>query len=182
MDYDLKELLHKMGVPDVAETGSVKWHYMDTRDQDVGGFADVRLDNSGRGLTVELRHWKKDFENDEGEIQSRHTESFLLTARRLGDSDLFRITGISFDGTEYNADDAAMIELGCGIFHARAVEINTLMVEQRFKALEKEMDALPSSTEDLKKRFQATLEEKAQEMWGIVVPFQPRKDAPIQRI
>ena len=155
---------------------------MDTRDHDIGGFADVRLEQNGRSLTVELRHWKKNFEDDNGDIKAHHTESFLLTARRIGNSDLFRITELSFDGTQYDPNDVGMIELGCSIFHARAVEINTLMVEQKFKALEKEMAENTEATEHLKKRFQSSLEEKAQEIWGIVVPFQPRKDAPIQRI
>jgi hypothetical protein len=182
MDYDLKELLHKMGVPELTEKNAVKWHYMDTTDQDIGGFADVRLDVYSRFLTVELRHWKKDFKNDDGHIEARHTESFLLKARRLGSSDLFRITELIFDGTEHDPKSSAMVELGCSIFHARAVEINTLMVEQRFKALEKEMNTPICATDRLKKRFQSSLEEKAQQVWGIVVPFQPRKDAPIQRI
>jgi len=183
MDYDLKQLLYKLGAPEALDKDQVRWHYIDASDLEVGGYADIRIEANGRLLTVQLKHTKKNCEDDCGTFHTKREESFFLQARRLGDSQLFRVTDISFDGNDYSSDNTAMIELGCSIFHARAVEINSLMVEQKFN-LATDKDFSNSSAERLRDKLKMMREmsQPKPEMWGIVVPFHPRKGAPIQRI
>lgn len=186
MDYDLIHLLKKLGVPEVAEDGAVRWHYMEASDPEIGGFADARLEARGRILTVELRHMRKFYEDDNGLIHASYTEEFLLKARRLGTSNMYRVMLVAFDGNDYDPADTAMIELGCSIFHSRALEISTIMTERAFGAVSEEYEAggEDDPAEILRKRFEASHSstKNTDESWGVVVPFRPRKDAPLQRI
>ena len=185
MDYDINELLFKMGISELSEKGSLRWHYMDANDPEIGGFADARFEQSGRHLVVELRHTRKDIEDDDGEILERSLETVQLRARRIGESGLFRITKLSFDGVEHPVDSAAMLELCCGIFYARALEISEIMTKQRFHSTEAEAEA---AEERIQKKHERRREktraafQKAEDVMGVIVPFKPRKDAPFQRI
>ena len=185
MDYDINELLFKMGISELSEKGSLRWHYMDASDPEISGFADARFEEGGRRLVIELRHTRKDIVDDEGEVLEHSVESVQIGARRIGNSELFRITKLSFDGTEHPADNAAMLELCCGIFYARALEISEIMTKQRFKA-----DEAPVQTAEdrikakraMRKEATKSVFQKADEVMGVIIPFKPRKDAPVQRI
>ncbi len=168
MDYELSALLNKMGVPDLEERKSMRWTYADDMDPSIHGFAEARLESNGRFLTAELRHHRKDYEDDLGIIHPFHAESFYLQARRIEDSNTFRISLLSFDGRTYDLRQSAMIELGLSLFHGRAVEISTRMVEQKFDLVRDEMKK-PA------KPVKFTV--KASGPAGNVVPFRPRGKA-----
>jgi len=186
MDYDFYELLHKMGIPELSEKDSIRWNYMDASDPSIGGFADARMEADGHYLTVELRHLKKNYEDDNGRIHSQKIDSFTLKARRLGNSELFRISEIEFDGKDYDPNDTAMIELGMGIFYSRAIEINTLMIEQKLKSGTELKKPVENPAENLRSHFKQFMEAPAKATndlaSGVVVQFRPRQGAPIQRV
>lgn len=181
MDYNISTLLTKMGIPELATKKEIKWQYMDMRNEDNGGFAHAEFDAEERFLTISLRHVRTSVSDEIGTIHDRKEETFSLKARRIGDSDTFRITEISFDGEDYAPEDTGMIELGCSIFYARAVEINSIMIDQKFNAALQEQ--CQDRAEKLRSKFENFQEQnKPADIYGIVVPFKPRKGVPIQRI
>lgn len=185
MDYDINALLFKMGIAELREAQQLRWHYIDGSDPDVNGLAEARFENNKRTLVVNLYHNRKNIEDDDGGFIEHSLETVQLSARRIGDSDLFRIIKIAFDGTEYEADDAAMLELCCSIFYARALDISEIMTKQRFKSAEAQ---LQSAEERLQQKHSQRREnarkafEVSEQMVGVIVPFKPRSDAPLQRI
>lgn len=182
MNYELTALLNKMGVPDLMERKSIRWSYADDLDPSVHGFAEVRLESSDRFLTAELRHHRKNFEDDLGIIHPFHAESFYLQARRVDDSSQFRISLLSFDGRTYDLRQSAMIELGLSLFHGRAVDISTRMVEQKFALVTEEMKKLDTAREPkfamAKKKKQAPAENPASN----VITFRPRDKSGARRL
>lgn len=162
MIYTLNDLLMKMGAPETKERGSIRWHYFDRSAADIGGFAEVRLLDGGSALVAELKHWRQ------GEEEA---ESFYLQARRSGER--YEVTKISFDGADYDHPPKSVIELGLSLFHARALHISILMVEQAFNR----QDILrPVVDENLRltgvpRRLREPFKK---ETWGVVVPFRPR--------
>ncbi len=170
MNYELAALLNKMGVPDLAERQSIKWAYTDALDPGIHGFAEVRLEGNGKFLTAELRHHRKNYEDDLGILHPFHAENFYLQARRIDETDVFRITLLSFDGRTYDLRQSAMIELGLSLFHSRAVEISTKMVEQRFDLVRDEM-----------KRPARQMKQAVTKPMGNVIPFRQRKINPFQK-
>ena len=101
MDYNISTLLTKMGIPELATKKEIKWQYMDMRNEDNGGFAHAEFDAEERFLTVSLRHVRTSVSDEIGTIHDRKEETFSLKARRIGDSDTFRITEINFDGEDF---------------------------------------------------------------------------------
>jgi len=184
MDYDINALLFKLGITELSEKQSMRWHYLDGANPNINGMAEARFENAGHRLIVDLVHARGDIENDEGVIQKQDLQSLRLEARRIGDSEIFRITKIAFDGEDYEADSPAMIELCCGVFYARALEISEIMTKQRFQST----DAAISSAEDrvlnknsMRREVTQKAFETADNLMGVIVPFKPRKDAPLQR-
>lgn len=168
MHYELAALLNKMGVPDLMERKSIRWSYADELDPSIHGFAEARLESGDRFLTAELRHHRKNFEDDLGIIHPFHAESFYLQARRDDDTDTFRISLLSFDGRTYDLRQSAMIELGLSLFHSRAVEISTRMVEQKFSLVTEEMKKPQRPVKFAMAKTQKDV------LAGNIIPFRPR--------
>lgn len=174
MLYTLNDLLVKMGAPETKETGRIRWHYFDKARHEIGGFAEIELLEGGKFLIAELKHLRTDYEDDAGKVHAAYVETFYLHAEKTALH--YRITKIAFDGEEYAQPSKAIIELGLSIFHARALDISILMVEQAFNKqdiLEPIVDENPQFKNipaNVKNAFK-------QEAWGIVVPFRPRQQA-----
>lgn len=157
MTYALTELLAKLGAPEVEETEHVRWTYFKKENTEIGGFAEIRLEDDGRRLVAELRHWKENIEDDDGVLHCALRESFYLHAIGLADHGRFRVTKIAFDGEDYTHPESGIVELGLSIFHSRALEISIKMTEEKFKKKTPEIKSMPVRKD-----------------WGVVVPFQPR--------
>jgi hypothetical protein len=174
MIYTLNDLLMKMGAPEAKEKGQMRWHYFDKTNDEIGGFAEVRLVNGGNGLIAEMKHLRRDYEDDAGEKRGDYTESFYLYAERTGTR--YKVTKVAFDGEEYSHPQKSIIELGLSMFHARALDISILMVEQAFnrqdilRPVVDERFQFRSAPIDIRDSFK-------KEAWGIVVPFRPRQQA-----
>lgn len=130
MIYALKDLLLKMGAPDAAEKGAAEWFYFDKNQNDLLGFAGLRFEAGGERMIAELKHIRENYEDDDGIIHAHHTDHFHMAAERTARPGHYRVTSITFDGTHYDKPTAAIIELGLGIFHAKALDISIAMVEQ----------------------------------------------------
>ena len=172
MMYTLDELLSKMGAPETKEKGQIRWHYFDKKSDSVGGFAEVRILDGGDSLVAEMKHMRPRTDNDEGGSDSLvYTESLYLYARRTGAR--YSVTKVAFDGEEYPHPQRAIIELGLSIFHARALDISILMVEQAFNRQDIVRPVIDerSQLKGVPVRTKAPLEK---ERWGTVVPFRPR--------
>jgi hypothetical protein len=119
-------------------------------------------------------------EKNETATPGLYSETLYLHARRVGGR--YDVTKIAFDGEEYAQPQKPVIELGLSLFHARALDISILMVEQAFN----KQDIMQPSTDNganfkgvparfkderLKKQFE---KEKAVGAWGVVVPFRAR--------
>lgn len=189
MDYSLNDLLAKMGLNELAEQKSLRWHYTDSNNPALGGFAEARLIEDGRYLTVNLAHRLMD---DEDGTEEERLETVQIEARRIGDSDTYRITKLSFDGSDFEADNDAMLQLGTGLFYARALHINEIMVEQRFKtaphSLRHTYTAHSSRIKLDDERFDNRMAHNdthkvssAENLAGVIIPFRPRKDVACQR-
>ena len=179
MIYTLDELLMKMGAPEAKEKGSLRWHYFDRANNETSGFAEIRLIDGGRHLIAELRHLRHDYEDDAGKTHPIYTESFYLHAERSGTR--YKVTKIAFDGEEYSSPQKSIVELGLSIFHARALEISILMVEQVFNKqdiLFPVIDERPQFR-NIPARVKGVLKK---ESWGVVVPFRPRAESQILRV
>jgi hypothetical protein len=172
MIYQLDDLLLKMGAPEVREKNHIEWHYFDKARKDLAGFAEVRLEAGGQRLIAELKHTRENYEDDNGDVHATFTESFYLHAVRTG-KDRYTVVKVAFDGEEYKDPARNIVELGLGIFHARALDISILMVEQTFN----KQDILePAEAPELhfKKAIFSKLEKAQRESFGVVIPFRPR--------
>ena len=172
MMYTLEDLLMKMGAPETKERGHIRWHYFDKKNEDVGGFAEVSLLDGGTILVAEMNQLRRgQIDEDTGAVKQDYNESLYLYARRVGSR--YEVTKVAFDGEEYPHPQKAVIELGLSIFHARALDISILMVEQAFnrqdilRPIIDERSQLKNVPVNLKRPVK-------KEVWGVVVPFRPR--------
>lgn len=185
MMYTLDELLVKMGAPETKEKGQMRWHYFDGAQNEVGGFAEVRLLDNENTLVAEMKQLRH--RDDETADERFYTESLFLHARRAGSR--YEVTKIAFDGEEYSLPQKSIIELGLSIFHARALDISILMIEQAFNRddiLQPVVDETPQY-KNVPVRRKKPVEEQRIPMhdpangqtgnWGVVVPFRPRTPA-----
>jgi hypothetical protein len=131
MDYSLNDLLAKMGLNELTEQKSLRWHYTDSTNAALGGVAEARLDEDGRYLSVNLVHRLMEADMDTDGTEEERLETVQIEARRIGDSQTYRITKLGFDGTDFAADNDAMLQLGTGLFYARALHINEIMIDFR---------------------------------------------------
>lgn len=138
MSYSLTELLAKLGAPEVEETEHVRWSYFKTKNTEIAGFAEIRLEDDGQRLVAELRHWKQDTTGNHDPDTDRAWESFYLHAVRPTPDGRFTVTRLSFDDEDYTYPAKAIVELGASVFHARALEISIQMMEQAFRQQGKE--------------------------------------------
>lgn len=171
MIYTLNELLTKMGAPETKEKGRLGWHYFDKVEQEVAGFAEIRLINGGQALVAELQRQRHNYEDDAGTVHPTYSESFYLHAEKTGGG--YKVTKIAFDGEEYSAPQKPIVELGLSIFHARALEISILMVEQTFN----KQDILTPVVDEQPQFRGVPVHVKnvlKKETWGTVIPFRPR--------
>lgn len=132
MIYELQDLLKKMGAPEVREKGGISWHYFAADKTRIAGAAEIRLQNGGEHLIAELKHIRENVEDDNGINHPVYVDSFFLSAERTARPGHYRIIQIAYDGETYDNPRQAVIELGLGIFHARALDISVRMVEQTF--------------------------------------------------
>lgn len=173
MHMTLEDLLVKLGVPEVLESGTQRWHYTDEKDPDVGGFAEVRLEAKGKQLVAELKHWRKNMLTEDGVCEPM-LQTAHLRATRVGDTDRFSVTEAGFDGSVYRPCPRPMLELTCAIFHARAIDINTRMVNAAFRA---EADAMDHVREEiLAGEMPAPRRSARRSTDGIVIPFQAARE------
>src|SRR5690606_17345010 len=107
----------------VREQKRVHWHYFDKARRDVAGSAEIRLENDDARLVAELRHMRREHADDEGNVHALFTETFTLKASRNADG-LYDVDIISFDDQHYTQAQDHVVELGLGIFHARALDIS----------------------------------------------------------
>ena len=161
-----------MGAPETKEKGQMRWHYFDKANDEVGGFAEVRLLDGGASLVAEMKQLRRGVVDDEtGDTQHTYAESLYLYARRAGMR--YEVTKVAFDGEEYPHPQKSVIELGLSIFHARALDISILMIEQAFNRqdiLHPVVDAR-SQLKNIPINIKSPLKNEA---WGVVVPFRPR--------
>ena len=174
MIYTLNDLLTKMGAPETKEKGHIRWHYFDKMNDEIGGFAEVRLVDGDNVLVAEMKHLHRDYEDDMGAQHRTYEESFYLQAQKVGMH--YKIVKLVLDGEEYLHPQKSIIELGMSIFHSRALDISILMVEQSFNKqdiLRPIIDETPHFANipvNIKSSFK-------KEAWGVVVPFRPRQQA-----
>jgi hypothetical protein len=172
--YRLEDLLRKMGAPEARERKHIEWHYFDKARPDIAGFARVRLEDDGCRLFAELRHGRENYEDDKGELHARFVETFHLEAARAPYSRRFRVIRIAFDGETYEDPPRAVVELGLGVFHARALDISIRMVEESFN--KSDILALPPVEAPASALPQERKEETPRAGFGVVIPF-PRRVA-----
>ncbi len=132
MIYHLRELLKKMGAPDLGDKRRLEWYYFDKARNQLAGFAEIRLEAGGEFLVAELKRYQDNHTDDNGVKHDRFEENFFLYAERTARADHYRVTRLSFDGEDYGHPTKPIIELGLGVFHARALDISIRMVEQTF--------------------------------------------------
>ena len=180
MLYTLDELLIKMGAPEIKEKGQIRWHYFEKMNDEVGGFAEIRLLDDGACLVAEMKQLRLiDIEDlrdgeDPDAAEGAYAESLYLYARRTGTH--YEVTKVAFDGEEYPHPQKSVIELGLSIFHARALDISILMVEQAFNRqdiIRPVIDA-HSQLKNVPANIKSSFKKDA---WGIVVPFRKRAPA-----
>ena len=182
MMYRLDELLQKMGAPEVREKQHIEWHYFDKTKNDLAGFAEIRLEAQGERLVAELKRTRENYEDDQGSVHAQFEETFHLTAERTARPDHYRITRIAFDGDVYDTPGKPIIELGLSVFHARALDISILMVEQAFNKDDILAPQAPSERMDFgfylnKKEIMPPQKLAAKQVASNVVPFRQRKMA-----
>jgi len=175
MIYTLNDLLIKMGAPEVREKNHMHWHYFDKASREIAGFAQICLIDDGHRLIAELQHLRHDYEDDAGRTHPVYNESFYLHAERAGTR--YKVTKIAFDGDEYPHPQKSVIELGLSLFHARALDISILMVEQSFNKQDILHAAISERSPFKNIPLQAKNAFKKEEAWGVVVPFRPRRAA-----
>jgi hypothetical protein len=187
MMYTLEELLTKMGAPEAKEKGQMRWHYFDRASgeskngseaaQEMGGYAEVRLLDGGEALVAEMKQMRNVAVDDGAQGSEKlYSESLYLYARRSGNR--YTVTKIAFDGEEYPNPRKSIIELGLSIFHARALDISILMVEQAFNRQDIVIPATePAPLAKFASMVMPPQKEVKKEAWGVVVPFRPRAKA-----
>ena len=172
MLYSLNDLLTKLGAPEVRQKGHMRWMYFDQENSEIAGHAQICLVDDGKTLLAELQHPRHNYEDDSGRLHATYKESFSLHAERIGTQ--YKVTKIAFDGEEYPHPQKSIIELGLSLFHARALDISILMLEQSFN----KQDILhqnsnePQRMKNVPQRLKTPLKKEA---WGVVVPFRPRR-------
>jgi len=174
MIYGLKELLTKMGAPEVYDRGQVEWHYFDSLKNDIAGYAEVRLEAADTRLVAELKHTRENYEDDLGMMHERFEESFYLKAVRV-EGEGFKVTELSFDGAEYLNPKRDISELALSLFHARALGISILMVEQAFN----KTDILDVADAPIQQRRMPVFAKPVHFGGGVVIPFRPRAVAQV---
>lgn len=174
MIYTLPELLTKMGAPEVQEKGHLRWHYFDRTSHEIAGFAQIFLIDGGHRLLAELQHIRHNYEDDSGQVHPAFNESFYLHAERVGTR--YKVTKMAFDGEEYPHPPKSVIELGLSLFHARALDISILMMEQSFNKLDILQPVVDENPQFRNIPIQVKLPLQ-REAWGVVVPFRPRRAA-----
>lgn len=132
MIYDLQSLLSKMGAPEVREKGDISWHYFDAAKNRIAGAAEIRLEAGGERLIAELKHIRENVEDDNGKTHPVYIDNFFMAAERTARPGHYRVIRMAFDGDVYDKPKQNIVELGLGIFHARALDISLRMVEQTF--------------------------------------------------
>lgn len=179
MLYALNDLLLKMGAPEAAEKGRISWHYFDTEESEMAGSAEIKMIDGGNALTAELKHLRRNYEDDAGRVHSAYEESFYLHAEKNGA--YYNVTKIAFDGEEYSHPQKAVVELGLSIFYARALDISILMVEQMFNKQDifNAVEMPKAAVAELPKMMVPAHVQKAlkKETWGVVIPFPVRRAA-----
>ncbi len=179
MMYRLDELLSKMGAPEVKEKQHIEWHYFDKSKTDLAGYAEIRLEAQGERLVAELKRARENYEDDHGNLHAHFVETFHLTAERTARPDHYRVTRIAFDGDVYDVPGKPIIELGLSVFHARALDISILMVEQAFN--KDDILSQPLQSERLDFGYYITKQQPVIPAViaaaSNVVPFRPRKMA-----
>lgn len=175
MMYTLDELLMKMGAPEAREKGQMRWHYFDksSTGEEIGGYAEVRLLDGGKSLIAEMKQQRHVIADDDsaGGAEKLYSESFYLYAERTAGT-RYAVTKIAFDGEDYPHPRKSIIELGLSIFHARALDISILMVEQAFN---RQDIVIPAAETPLPKAAPSPVSQfLRKESWGVVVPFRPR--------
>lgn len=150
MIYNLTDLLARLGAPEVQEKGRMEWHSFDHARNCIAGFAEIRLEAGGEFLVAEMKRLRENYEDDDGQMHDLYEESFFMYAERAARPNHYRVTQIAFDGENYGHPTKPIIELGLGIFHARALDISIRMVEQSFNKMDmlyKETDVPATSPE-----------------------------------
>ncbi len=132
MIYNLRELLKKMGAPDLGDKRRLEWYYFDKARNQLAGFAEIRLEAGGEFLVAELKRYQDNHIDDNGKKHERFEESFFLYAERTARPDHYRVTRLSFDGEDYGHPTKPIVELGLSVFQSRALDISIRMVEQTF--------------------------------------------------
>lgn len=184
MDYDLHDLLHKLGISELHTQKKLHWHYIDNADPAMGGHAEARLDNDDRDLSIDLVHRSRALDDEDYADGEERLETIRIRAQRQEDSTLYRLTEISFDGTDYAPDDDAMLQLCAGLFYARALHINEIMVNQRFKFGQTQFDTGAARLRDqyaAQHDRSAPSARNAPDLAGVIIPFRPRKDLAARR-
>jgi hypothetical protein len=176
MIYKLDDLLTKMGAPEVQEKNRIEWHYFDKAHSDLAGYAEVRLEAGGQRLVADLKHMRENYEDDHGNIHAQFEETFHLVAERAG-PERYRIARVAFDGASYSDPPRAVTELALSIFHARALDISILMVEQAFNKMDitdvAEEAEFPAHG---RRAIFSRLDSVPQRAnFGVVIPFRPRE-------
>lgn len=123
MIYHLRDLLQKMGAPELRDRKRLEWYYFDRATSQIAGFAEIRLEAGGEFLVAELKRYQ-----DGQDMQ----ESFFMYAERTARPEHYRVTRMTFDGQDYGHPTKPIIEMGLGVFHSRALDISIRMIEQTF--------------------------------------------------
>jgi hypothetical protein len=177
MFYKLAEILTKMGAPEVQEKNRIEWCYFDKKSKGLAGYAKVNLEAGGQRLVADLRHSRENYEDDHGKIHEKFEETFHLVAERAGPN-IYKISSVSFDGKDYVDPPSAVTELALSIFHARALDISILMVEQTFNKqdiTEPEHDIETELPPFGRRAIFSRLDNVPRRAdFGIVIPFRPR--------
>lgn len=139
MDYTLKDLTEKMGLPEMTDNKYVLYTYSQEKDAKFGGFAEIKLEDGGRLFSASLYHCRENVTCDDGFMQAEHEETVQIRATRLGNSDHFRIVYMELDGQEQHPTNAPLMELGLCVFHSRVVDIQDGMAEQTLDSVQKQL-------------------------------------------
>lgn len=197
MIYHLRDLLQKMGAPELRDRKRLEWYYFDKTKNKLAGYAEIRLEAGGEFVVAELKRYQE----ADAASDAHFEESFFLYAERTARPEHYRITRMSFDGQDYGHPTKPIVELGLGVFHARALDISIRMIEQTFNKDDMLDASAPVSADPIPatpplstaltgvknararsrvRNVTATsIEEPAktarQEAYGVVIPFRPRQ-------
>ena len=173
MTYKLKELLLKIGSPELEEKRELSWHYFDKEKKDIEAFADLRLLDGGNALVAEQQRFRQDYEDDDGQIHETYVEAFYLHAKKIGEN--YKVTKLAMDGEEYTNPERQLTELALSMFHSRALDTSIAMLEQSLNKEELCSSFKAASVQDYKahisEKFNASKLIEKKQTWGVVVPF-----------